>query len=643
MMAYEIPQCSLYVSRPVGLPSKALGPVMVVEFYPHPWDKDSRFLSPYPRGLIMIEDRLNALRAELERRDLGGFIIPLTDEHMSEYVGDYAQRLGYMTGFGGSAGMAIVMADRAAIFTDGRYTLQVRDQVDGDLYAYEQWENDGPVRWLAAHADIGNRIGYDPELATRPWVEKLSAAVARGGASLVSTTTNPIDAIWADQPQPSLAPIVVHDMAFAGETSTSKRARLAADLQSAGIDAAPIAMLDSVAWLFNIRGVDVKNTPVPRAFAMLHNDGSAVLYTDLEKVDATVKAHLGDDVDVQPRENFYPALAALSGKSVLFDAGSHNALIHQKLVAAGAKLVAMADPAILAKAIKNSVEVEGAFAAHRRDGVAVTQFLAWLDREAPKGDLDELACVDKLADFRQQINMLQDASFDTISGAGPNGAYAHYRVSAETNRKLEPGGMYLCDSGGQYLDGTTDITRTIAVSDADAQMKRHYTLVLKGHIALATTIFAPGTTGQMLDSIARAPLWAEGLDYDHGTGHGVGSYLGVHEGPQRIAKHGSDVPLEPGMLLSNEPGYYREGAYGIRIENLVQVVKVSAAHFERPMYGFETMTMAPLARKLIDIDLLTDAELGWVNRYHGKVCAALEPQMNGDDLIWMQEQTAPLG
>lgn len=592
---------------------------------------------------ISIKNRIEALRRVLKSGGYRGVIVPLTDEHMSEYVGAYAQRVSYISGFAGSVGLVMVFDDCAAIFTDGRYTIQVREQVSADLYEYRDLDDQDPFTWLKSKVESGDRIAFDGELIRMPYRNKLAKAVTRKGASLVMTEGSLIDQIWTDQPLVPLAPAKIHDLKYAGESSQDKRYRLAAALKEEGIDAAPIMMLDSIAWLFNIRGADVSNTPVVRSAALLYSDGTAELFIESEKMTAEVAAHLGNEVSVQPRSSYYERLATIAseGKSILFDPETHNSRMEAILSEKGAHLIDQPDPCILAKAIKNETELNGAIKAHERDAVAVCKFLHWLDCEAPSGKLDELICVDKLWQFRLENDLLKDWSFDTISGAGPNGALCHYRVSAETNRPLEMDSLYLVDSGGQYLDGTTDITRTIPIGTPTAEMKDRFTRVLKGHIALATTYFAPGTSGHALDAFARAPLWQVGLDYDHGTGHGVGSFLAVHEGPQRIAKYGSDIALEPGMLLSNEPGYYKAGEYGIRIENLIYVTAIDDAG-ERPMLGFETLTLAPIDQRLIDISLLTDDELGWLNRYHAKVRSSLVGRLPDDVMHWLETATKPL-
>ena len=589
------------------------------------------------------EDRLKALRAQLERDGLDGFVIPLTDEHMSEYVGAYAQRLAWLTGFQGSAGSAVVLAQDAAIFVDGRYTLQVREQVDGAHWQYEGVPQSSVAGWLGQHAPDGGRIGYDPWLHTRAWVKAAGDALAERGATLVAVNANPVDAVWADRPAPSAARVMAHDDCYAGQGAADKLQAMAQWLAAARADAVVLSALDSIAWTFNIRGKDVARTPVALAYAVVHADATADLYVAPEKVDDAVVRHLGQAVRVHDRADFARALAGFGGRTVVADPDRAVAAIFEALEAGDAHVLALRDPAVLPKAIKNEVEIAGHKAAQLRDGAALSRFLHWLSVEAPQGEVDELGAAARLEAFRRDTGELQDLSFDTISGAGPNGAVVHYRVDDSTNRRIEPGSFYLVDSGGQYRDGTTDVTRTIAIGVASDEMKRRFTLVLKGHIALARAQFPTGTRGGQLDILARQFLWAEGLDYAHGTGHGVGSFLSVHEGPQRIATFGGgDEPLQPGMILSNEPGYYKAGEYGIRIENLVLVEPRDVPGGERAMMGFETLTFAPIDRHAIAAELLTADERAWVDGYHAMVLERIGPQLEGDALAWLSGACAPL-
>ena len=593
------------------------------------------------------EARLSGLREELKRRGLTGFVVPICDEHMSEYVGDYAQRLAWLTGFGGSAGTAVALAHKAAIFTDGRYTVQVRDQVDGKLFDYVSVAQTKPHEWIAANAEEGDRIGYDAWLHTEAWVALAEAAANKAGAQMVAVDGNPIDAIWSDQPEPSLAPLKAHQTANAGKSSDEKRAEMAEALRQKGVDAAVIAALDSVAWTFNIRGSDVNNTPVPLSFALLNNDGTAELFVAPEKMTPEVQTHLGNQVTVRRYDELAAQLKTLSGKKIGVDPDLSVAAISQALKAGGAEIVKMRDPAVLPKAIKNPVERQGTRDAHIRDGAALTRFLRWCSEELVKGGHDELSAAAQLRAFREETGVLQDLSFRTISATGPHGALCHYSVNEETNLAIEEGHLYLVDSGGQYLDGTTDVTRVIAVGAPTEEMRRRYTQVLKGHIALAMARFPAGTSGGQLDALARAPLWADGVDYAHGTGHGVGSYLSVHEGPQRIGmsagvQAGTGEPLRAGMILSNEPGYYKEGAFGIRIENLVLVREAQLKGAEGQYLEFENLTWAPLEPCLIDRSLLSPQELAWVNDYHAEVQAKVSPLLPEDDRTWLQNLCAEL-
>ncbi|MBQ1500765.1 MAG: aminopeptidase P family protein [Sphingomonas sp.] len=593
-------------------------------------------------------DRLQALREQLKRDRLDGFVVPLTDEHMSEYVGAYAQRLAWLTGFQGSAGTAVVLPQEAAIFTDGRYTLQVRQQVSARDWEYVGVPATSVSAWLGAHAPDGGRIGYDPWLHTRGWVEEARKALAEKGAELVAVDTNPIDAVWPDKPAPSDATLAIQSDAAAGKSSPAKRAEIADWLAERKADAVVLSALDSIAWAFNIRGTDVSHTPVALAYAIVNADGTADLFVAPEKVSDAVRQHLGNAIRIHDRAAFAPALKSFAGKRVAADPGSAVAAVFDALDAGGAKVLALRDPVILAKAIKNPAEIAGQKAAQARDGAALSRFLKWFEETAPRGGLTEMSAADKLREFREATGVLKDLSFDTISATGPNGAIPHYKVTDESSLPIEAGQLYLVDSGGQYADGTTDVTRVMPVGEASDEMKDRFTRVLKGHIAIATAIFPDGTTGAQLDSFARRPLWEVGLDYGHGTGHGVGSYLSVHEGPQRIAQPfypgGQSLePLREGMFLSNEPGYYKAQEFGIRIENLVLVVKQLISGAEQQMLGFETLTFAPIERTLVKPSLLTVQELAWLNAYHAEVLRILGPQLGGDELAWLEAKCAPIG
>jgi len=593
------------------------------------------------------EARLHALREQLKRDRLDGFVVPISDEHMSEYVGEYAQRLAWLTGFQGSAGSAVVLPEEAAIFVDGRYTLQVREQVDGNHWQYVGVPQTSVAQWLGEHAAEGARIGYDPWLHTRAWADQASSALAEKGAELVAVDTNPVDSVWPDRPQPSQAKLIVHPQDVAGRGAGEKRQEIADWLHGKKADAVVLSALDSIAWTFNIRGKDVSRTPVALAYAVVHDDATADLYVAPEKMADDVAQHLGNAVRVHDRAAFAKDFAALAGKTVVVDPERAVSAIFAGLDAAGARTLALREPTVLAKAIKNPVEISGQRAAQARDGAALSRFLHWISVEAPRGGLTELSASDRLEAFRRDTGKLEDLSFDTISGAGPNGAVVHYKATEETSRRIEIDSLYLVDSGGQYRDGTTDVTRTVAIGTPTAEMRDRFTRVLKGHIALATAVFPQGTRGGQLDTLARQYLWAAGLDYAHGTGHGVGSFLGVHEGPQRIAmaaggQAGSDEPLQAGMILSNEPGYYKTGEYGIRIENLVLVEARDAPGAEKPVLGFETLTFSPIDRRLIDVAMLSPGERQWMDTYHAKVLEIVGPQLDGDAKAWLEAQCAPL-
>ena len=592
-------------------------------------------------------DRLAALREQLKADRLDGFVVPLTDEHMSEYVGSYAQRLAWLTGFEGSAGSAVVLPEEAAIFVDGRYTLQVRTQVSADDWSYQSVPETSVTEWLEQHAPSGARIGYDPWLHSRDWVKRAATGLKSRNAELVAVDRNPIDKVWADRPEASKAQLVVQPDQYAGRNSAEKRQDIADWLGKQTADAAVLSALDSIAWTFNVRGQDVSRTPVALAYAIVHSDGTADLFVAGEKVGPEVRQHLGNTVRLHERDRFEGALTEFKGKRVVVDPERAVAAIFEGLEKAGATVIPVRDPTVLPRAIKNPAEIAGQKAAQQRDGAAISKFLRWIETEAPKGEVDELTASDRLEQLRRQNPELRDLSFDTISGAGPNGAIVHYRSSEKTNRKLEQGTLYLVDSGGQYVDGTTDITRTVPVGKPTDEMRDRFTRVLKGHIAIATAIFPKGTRGGQLDSFARRPLWNAGLDYAHGTGHGVGSFLSVHEGPQRIAaawstQPGGDEPLQAGMILSNEPGYYKTGEYGIRIENLVLVVDKQVEGAEKEMLGFETLTHAPIERRLVVREMLSADERAWLNEYHADVLKKIAPSLSGDDLAWLEAACAPL-
>lgn len=587
--------------------------------------------------------RLAALRAELKRRGLDGFIVPRADRQQNEYVPPCEERLAWLTGFTGSAGAAIVLADRAVIFVDGRYVLQVRDQIDTAQFGVEHLVENPPDKWLAANLKSGARFGYDPWLHTADNAEKFAKAAASAGATLVPAEPNPIDSVWSDRPAPPLGHVVVHDLKFAGEGAAEKLARVQAELAKLKTDALIVSDPHNVAWAFNIRGADVAHTPLPLSFASVPKEGRAAIYIDGRKLSNEVRDYLESLADVREPGAFPDALKTLGAAkaAVSLDSATAADALARAISDAGGMVTRAADPITAMKAVKNAAEIGGTRAAHRRDGAAVANFLAWFDREAPGGKLTEIDAVAALETFRRDTGLLKELSFPTISGAGPNGAIVHYRVTNATSRRINPGDLFLVDSGAQYQDGTTDITRTIAVGTPTAEMRTRFTQVLKGHIAIARAVFPEGATGAQLDSFARQYLWAAGADFDHGTGHGVGSYLSVHEGPARISKLGT-APLKRGMILSNEPGYYKAGHFGIRIENLVLVTETKIEGAEKPMNAFETLTFAPIDARLIDPAPMTADEIGWLDAYHARVAATLRPLVAAGTRDWLAAATRPL-
>jgi Xaa-Pro aminopeptidase len=592
--------------------------------------------------------RMQALRTELSRRGLSGLILPRADRHQNEYVPPAEERLAWLTGFTGSAGVAVVLAERATLFVDGRYTLQAGTQVDTSIFAIVHITEIPPDRWLESNLPAGTKLGYDPWLHTVEGAERLARACANAGATLVPVDSNPIDAIWRNPPAPPLGPVVLHDLRFAGEAASAKLARIGSEVAAARADALVMSDPHAVAWAFNIRGADLSHTPVALAFAIVPREGRPTLYVDGAKLSNAVRHRLEEVTQVREPADFTRDLAALGSaqRTVRLDQATGADALSRIVTDAGGKVTRGADPIAMMKAVKNPVEIAGARVAHLRDGAAVTRFLAWFDREAPRGKLTEIDAVEALESFRRETGLLKDVSFPTISGSGPNGAIVHYRVTRSTNRTIAPGELFLVDSGAQYEDGTTDITRTVAVGELAqalrAEMRERFTRVLKGHIAIASAVFPDGVTGAQLDPFARQSLWQAGLDFDHGTGHGVGSYLSVHEGPARISKLGNTA-LKRGMILSNEPGYYKNGAYGIRIENLVLVVEApAAAGGEKPLNMFETLTLVPIDRRLIDRALLNPAEIAWIDAYHARVAAALSPLVDADTRAWLDAATRPL-
>lgn len=587
---------------------------------------------------------LPLVRARMEDQGLDGLLVPHEDEHQNEYLPAANDRLAWLTGFTGSAGAAVVMADKAAVFADGRYAVQVRAQVDaGQFEILDLVENGGVPAWLEK-VPKGAVIGYDARLHSPDALATLRAAVTKAGAELRSVAVNPLDQAWgAARPAQPSAPVVPQEDHYSGESHASKRARIGQAVKDAGADTAVLTAPASIAWLFNVRGGDVIRSPLPLAQAILDADGTARLFLDPAKVTNELPGWLGDAVRIEGPGALEAALDGLAGKKILIDPAQSSAWYFERLEAAGASVVRAMDPCALARAAKNAVEIEGARQAHVRDGAALARFLHWVDTVAQETLPDERAVVEALEGFREATGALKDLSFDTIAGAGPNGALPHYKPVTRTIRRMKKGSLLLVDGGGQYLDGTTDVTRTMAVGEPSADQRRMFTLVLKGHIAMATVRFPVGTTGHQLDALARLPMWMAGLDYDHGTGHGVGSYLGVHEGPQRIAKLVNTQPLLTGMILSNEPGYYREGHWGIRIETLQVVTEPTAVPGgERPMHGFEQLTFAPLDRRLIDVDLLTPGERAYVDAYHAETLAKVGPLLDGAVRDWLTGQCAVL-
>lgn len=586
---------------------------------------------------------LPKLRKALEKAGLDGFLVPHEDEYQNEYLPDCNERLMWVSGFTGSAGAAVVMTDTAAMFVDGRYTLQVGAQVDNDLFSYERLEGGGVAAWLKANTSKGQTIGYDPRLHSPAALDTFRKAVALSGAMLKPMDSNPIDAAWDDRPAAPTAKLTIQPLNFAGESHADKRTRIGEAIAEKNAEAALITSPASIAWLLNIRGGDVMCTPLPLSAVIVKANGQVDLFVKPEKLNDEVRTHLGNDVSIRTEEDIADGLAALKGQSVIADPSVSSAWYFETLKAAGANVIKAQDPVALPKACKNAAEIAGTTEAHKRDAVPLIKFLHWLDTDAQSGERDEIDAAGQLEHFRHETGQLKDLSFESISGAGSNGAIVHYRVSKATTKKLAKGSLFLIDSGAQYQDGTTDVTRTVPIGTPNAEMRERFTLVLKGHIALATVRFPEGTTGSNLDVLARHALWQAGLDYDHGTGHGVGVYLGVHEGPQRISKMPNKVALKPGMIVSNEPGYYKTDGYGIRIENLQYVTEPAAIKGgERKMLGFANLTLAPLHKDLIEVSLLTEAERNYVNDYHADVWAKIGGQVEGEIKTWLQEACTPL-
>ncbi len=596
-----------------------------------------------PEGGVALTARLSAFREELVRRKLTGFVIPRADQQQNEYVAPSEERLAWLTGFTGSAGLAVVLTQEAAVFVDGRYTLQAAKQVDRQAWHIEPLADPPPEHWLAKHLSASDRLGFDPWLHTSAAAERLQAACAKAGAELVAVDANPLDSVWTERPPPPLAPATVHGTPFSGEAEAEKLGRIRSEITKLGVDAVVLSDSHAVAWTFNIRGADVSHTPLPLSYALVPKDGRPTIFIDHRKLSNSVRDHLEQTADVEEPDALAPKLTGLAqgGASIALDSATAADALSRLIVAAGGKPLRGNDPVSLLKAVKNPTEIEGTRRAHRRDAVALTRFLAWIDREAPKGALTEIDTVEALETFRRDPGALKDVSFPTIAGAGPNGAIVHYRVTRKSNRRISPGDLLLIDSGAQYEDGTTDVTRTIAIGEPTAEMRDRFTRVLRGHIAIARAVFPDGTTGAQLDTLARQFLWQAGVDFEHGTGHGVGSYLSVHEGPARISKLGT-TPLKRGMILSNEPGYYKTDAYGIRIENLELVIGTDIAGAEKPVNAFETLTLAPIDRRLIDLNMLSGDELSWLNDYHARVRHEVRPHVDEATKVWLDAATAPL-
>lgn len=604
---------------------------------------DCRFQSfSEPSDPAQVAGRVAALRKALAAQGLDGFIIPRADEHQGEYVPAHMARLAWLTGFTGSAGNAIVLADKAALIVDGRYTLQSAAQTDPAVVTPVRMEETPLARWIERNLPAGGKLGYDPWLHTVDGVAQLEKAVATAGGSLVAVSANPIDALWTDRPAPPAAAVKAHPSAYAGEDTASKLERIRKALDEAKVDALVVSDPHALAWTFNVRGGDVEHTPLPLGYAIVPREGRPTVFLAPEKITNEAGDAIGAVGEIAPPaalESQLKKLGAAKAK-VRLDSTTAASALATLIREAGGTPDAGADPTALMKARKNAAELEGARNAHLRDGAAMANYLSWLAREAPKGDLTEIDAVAALENERLKSGLLKDVSFTTIAGAGPNAALPHYRVTEASNRRIEPG-IFLVDSGGQYEDGTTDITRTIVIGEPSAEMRDRYTRVLKGHVAISRLVFVKGTSGAQLDAFARLPLWQGGFDFDHGTGHGVGSYLSVHEGPQRLSKLGT-TPLEPGMILSNEPGYYKEGHYGIRIENLIVVEERQIPGGDRTIYGFETITWSPYERALIDTGLLDAGEIAWIDSYHAKVWEKIGPLVEGEAKAWLEKACRPL-
>lgn len=596
-----------------------------------------------PEGGVALTARLSAFREELLRRQLTGFVIPRADSQQNEYVPPSDERLAWLTGFTGSAGLAVVLTGKAAVFVDGRYTLQAAKQVDTTAWSVESLIEPPPETWLTAHLARGDRLGFDPWLHTSAAAERLAKACEKAGAELVAVDSNPVDAIWTDRPTPPLGAVKVHSAQFAGESEGDKLARIRTEIARLAVDALVLSDSHAVAWTFNIRGADVAHTPLPLSYALVPKEGRATIFIDHRKLSNSARDHLEKNASVEEPEALMPRLAELAQTkaAIGLDTATAADALSRLISAEGGKPVRVSDPVAMLKAVKNPAEIAGTRAAHKRDGAALAKFLAWIDQEAPSGKLTEIDAVEALETFRRETGALKDVSFPTISGTGPNGAIVHYRVTRKSNRRIAPGDLLLIDSGAQYEDGTTDVTRTIAIGEPTDEMRDRFTRVLRGHIAIARAVFPGGVSGAQIDAFARQFLWHAGIDFDHGTGHGVGSYLSVHEGPARISKLGT-TPLKRGMILSNEPGYYKANAFGIRIENLELVVGAKIDGAEKPMNAFETLTLAPIDRRLIDADRISKQELRWLNAYHARVRDEIRPLVDEATKVWLDAATEPM-
>ncbi|EHH1097042.1 aminopeptidase P family protein [Vibrio parahaemolyticus O1:K58] len=586
--------------------------------------------------------RVNAIREWLTQHNIDALLIPHEDEYLGEYVPAHNERLHWLTGFTGSAGAAVITKDKAAIFVDGRYTVQVTKQVPSELFEYRHLIEEPALDWIQDHLTANASVAIDPRMHSSAWLDMAQAKLA-GKLELNILSSNPIDELWHDRPAPVVSDVRLMPTEAVGQSSESKRKEIAQLVAKAGADSAVITALDSICWLLNVRGLDVSRLPVLLSHVILHADSSVEYFLDPARLPAEFAAHVGTGVTVHHPEALQSRLEAMSGKKVLLDPAISNAWFKLVLQNAGASVIAAADPCLMPKAAKNEVEIAGMKACHIRDGVAMSKFLCWLDAEVAAGNLhDEATLADRLEAFRKEDPTLMDLSFDTISAAGGNAAMCHYNHENQPEPgKLELNTLYLVDSGGQYLDGTTDITRTIAIGQPSAEMIKQFTLALKGHIGVARARFPKGTRGYQIDTLARQHLWAEGYDYDHGTGHGVGHFLSVHEGPASISKKQIDVPLTEGMVLSNEPGYYRADAFGIRIENLELVVE-TPTNGDFPVLSFESLTRCPIDKRNINVDMLTRPELAWLNDYHQKVWEQISPLVDGEVKEWLREATLPL-